>query len=60
MCGGLGGKPRQMFEGTTITNELAYGLRRVGVATRELACVVDWEASQGRCPKVQQKMHICK
>lgn len=43
---------------------LKYGLRRVRVATGELAfCVavcVQWHESQGRCPKLQKKIHICK
>ena len=43
---------------------LKYGLRRVRVATGELAfCVavcVQWHESQGRCPKVQKNTHICK
>ena len=34
------------------TNELAYGLHWEAVATRELACAADWEASQGRCSKL--------
>ena len=45
-----------------ITSELEYGLHGVEVATRELA-LDDWEekwASQGRCSKLQQKMHMCK
>ena len=33
MCGGLGGKPRQMFEGTTSVSILEYGLHRGDVAT---------------------------
>ena len=60
MCGGLRGKPRQMFEGTTSANELAYELHRANVATRELACAVDWEACQGRCSKVLKIFHIHK
>ena len=43
---------------------LKYGLRRVRVATGELAfCVavcVQWHESQGRCPKVQKKSQIRK
>ena len=36
-----------------ISRVLEYGLHRANVATRELACAVDWEASQGRCSKLQ-------
>ena len=42
------------------TSELAYGLHSAKVATRELACAVDWEASQGRCSKVRKINDIYK
>ena len=58
--GGLVANEVGVLEGTTSANELAYGLHSAKVATRELACVVDWEASQGRCSKVQKNTHIRK